>query len=187
MGIADPIPSAPPGFCHRCGHQLRGPQDVNFCPQCGATLARFPQPVAVSYARRMAGLAIDWVALGGLMALVSAWIVSQGGYRPGDAAALVVGNLLLYVAPFTYWSLLPRIWGGRTIGRRLLGTRLVVARDGGSVGYWRAVGSAVLVAVMAVLLFIPLIVDLVFPLFGKHQSLAERATDTVVTRTRVPD
>jgi uncharacterized RDD family membrane protein YckC len=150
-------------------------------------LAPLPAPVAVSYVRRIAGLAIDWFVLGAVMAPIYAWISSQGGYRPDEAAELVVGNLLLYVAPFTYWSLLPRIWGGRTIGRRLLGTRLVLARDGGSVGYWRAVGRAMLVVLMAILAFIPLILDLLFPLFGRHQSLAERATDTVVTRTRVSD
>jgi uncharacterized RDD family membrane protein YckC len=148
-------------------------------------MAPIATPVAVSYARRMAALAIDWAALGALMALISVWIISQGGYRPGDSAAFVVGNLLLYVAPFTYWSLLPKMWGGRTIGRGLLGTRLVRVRDGGSVGYWRAVGRAWLVVLMAFLLFIPLIVDLVLPLFGKHQSLADRVTRTVVIRTPV--
>ena len=176
------IPGAPPRFCHRCGHQLGVLEDVRFCPRCGASLAPIAAPVPASYARRIAALAIDWIVLGALMAPIYAWIVSAGGYRADDAAALVVLNILFYVAPFTYWSLLPLIWGGRTIGRRVLGIRLVLARDGRPVGYWRAVGRTWLVVLMAFLLLVPLIVDLVFPLFGRHQSLAERATDTVVTR-----
>ena len=186
MDALDLLPSAPPRFCHRCGHELGALQEVSFCPSCGASLAPLAAPLPASYARRIAALAIDWVVLGAFVSPIYAGIALGGGYRPSDAADLVVLNILIYVAPFTYWSLLPRIWGGRTIGRRLLGIRLVLARDGGPVRYWRAVGRAWLVVPMAFLV-VPLIVDLVFPLFGKHQSLAERATNTVVTRSQVTD
>jgi uncharacterized RDD family membrane protein YckC len=112
------------------------------------------------------------------------WIDGSGGPDADEAAGLVVGNALLYVAPFVYWAPFTRWWDGQTIGRRVAGVRVVRAKDGTRAGYWTGVGRSMLVVLMALPL-VPLVVDLVLPLFGQRRSLADRATGTMVTRDPV--
>jgi len=181
------ITPARPNYCHRCGQQLADHAGARFCPACGASLTP-PQPLtpprrlsAARYPRRMIGLAIDWLLLGVLIAPLYLWISSGSAAWSGKFATNVAVNYFASVAPFLYWALVPRFWGGRTVGRRLMGTRLVRAGDGSPVTYLRALGRAMLVVAMALLFFIPVVIDLLFPLFGRQQSLADRITDTLVT------
>jgi uncharacterized RDD family membrane protein YckC len=171
---------ATPGFCERCGTGVAGLDGVRFCPGCGASLTPLHRPAPASYLRRMAGLTIDWLLLGALMVPVVWLVLSTGDPQADEAAGYIVGNILIYGAPFLYWALLPAVRGGRTVGRRIAGVRLVRAGDGRPVTYGRALGRAFLAVPMA-LFVIPIVVDLVLPLFGGHQSLCDRATDTIVT------
>lgn len=175
-------PPTPTGqsFCHRCGSSLGGQVDPRFCGACGAALAPPTPPPAAPYLRRMAGLAVDWVVVGTPMVAAFMWLESLGGADAEEAAAYIVGNLLIYGTPFLYWALVPRLWSGHTIGRRVFRIRVVRAADGSEVTYLRALGRAFIVVLLATVL-IPVIVDLLFPLFGRHQSIADRATETVVT------
>jgi uncharacterized RDD family membrane protein YckC len=173
-------------YCGECGQPLPT-GNVRFCPSCGTSLDPMARPAPASYARRMAGLAIDWAVLGAVVAPLWLWIDAPGGSDADDAASIVVANLLFYVAPFAYWAPFTRWWGGQTIGRRVAGVRVVRVADGTHAGYWTGVGRSMLV-VLVLIPLVPLVVDLVLPLFGQRRSLADRATGTMVTRdpVRVP-
>jgi uncharacterized RDD family membrane protein YckC len=144
------------------------------------------RPAAASYPRRMAGLVVDWAVLGVVLVPLWLWIDGSGGPGADEAAGIVVGNVLLYVAPFVYWAPFTPWWGGQTSGRRVAGVRVVRVADGTRAGYWTGVGRSMLVVLMALPL-VPL-VDLVLPLLGQRRSLADRATGIMVTRdpVRVP-
>ena len=151
------------------------------CPFCGRPLAPPEPPAPSPYARRMAALGVDWVILLALVAPVGVWILSLDDPTAPDAAGLVVGNLLVYVAPPLYWALVPRLWSGQMVGRWLLGIRLV-RRDGSEVSYLRTLGRAMLTGLL-IIGGIGTLVDLLFPLVGtRHQSIADRAADTLVAR-----
>jgi uncharacterized RDD family membrane protein YckC len=61
--------------------------------------------------------------------------------------------------------------------------RAVSARDGAPIGFGRAVGRAAFEYLMAILLFIPWIVDMLFPLWDpRNQTLHDKVTDTVVVK-----
>ncbi len=136
----------------------------------------------------MIGLTIDWIVLGILVSPIAFWFSTMpetDPAHPNAEGAAYVMAFVLYLTPFFYWAPLTRFWGGQTVGRRLVGTRVALARDGGAVGYWRAVGRSVLVNLLLTF-FIPVLVDMTLPLFGRRrQSLCDRATETVVTRERL--
>jgi uncharacterized RDD family membrane protein YckC len=170
--------------CRSCGMSVVHPGAAH-CPFCGVPLTPPEPPTPAPYARRMAALGIDWGILLALVAPVGVWILSVDDPTAPDAAGLVVANLLVYVAPPLYWALVSRLWRGQTVGRRLLGIRLVM-RDGSEVGYLRTLGRAMLTALL-VIGGVGTLIDLLFPLFGdRHQSIADRATDTLVSLRQAP-
>jgi uncharacterized RDD family membrane protein YckC len=181
------IAAEPPTFCRSCGTRFPPVEDLTFCPMCGTPLVPPAPPVPVGYIRRMTGLTIDWLLLGALVSPIALWFSSMNDPTADEASFYIIANLLMYGTPFLYWALLTKIWGGQTVGRRVVGTRVARAGDGAPVTYWRAVGRAMLILPMIALAFIPAIIDLLFPLFGpRHQSLCDLATDTVVTREMPP-
>ena len=180
MEAASPLGFTGQSFCHRCGAGVDASSDQRFCGSCGAALLATPPPAA-RYLRRMTGLAVDWVVIGVPMAALFIWADSLEGPDAPVVAGYLVAHLLIYGTPFLYWALLPRVWGGRTIGRRVCRTRLVRVAVGVEVTYLRALGRAFIIVPMVGFL-IPVLVDLLFPLFGRHQSIADRATDTLVVR-----
>ena len=183
-----PIATQTPNFCRSCGTRFPPISDIGYCPSCGTPLVPPPPPVPVGYGRRMVGLTIDWLVLGVLVSPIAFWFSTMPTTDPShtsDEAGAYVIAFALYLTPFFYWAPLTRFWQGQTVGRRAVGTRVALARDGGPVGYWRAVGRAVLIYLL-LSFFIPVLVDLALPLFGRrHQSLCDRATETVVTRERL--
>jgi uncharacterized RDD family membrane protein YckC len=174
-----------PCFCRFCGTRYPLVDDLAFCTRCGTPVVPPAPPVPVGYLRRMTGLVIDWLVLGVLVSPIAVWFSSMPSPDPShtsDEAAGYVITFACYLTPFLYWAPLTRIWRGQTVGRWVVGTRVARAGDGGLVGYWRAVGRAALV-IPLMSFFIPVMVDVALPLFGRrHQSLCDRATDTVVTR-----
>ncbi len=128
----------------------------------------------------MAALTADWLLLLAIAAPAYAWIESMDTPNADEAAFYAVGNVVMYGTPFLYWALVPALWGGRTLGRGLFRIRIARAGDGAAVSYGRALGRSMFV-VLLVITFIPILVDLLLPLWGKHQSICDRVTDTVVT------
>src|SRR5262249_53674453 len=133
-----------PNFCRSCGMQYPPIDGLAYCPNCGTPVVQPPPPVPAGYARRMTGLAIDWVLLGILVSPIALWFSSMDAPTADEAAVYVIG-FVLDLTPFLYWAPLTRFWRGQTVGRRLVGTRVALARDGRPVGYWRAVGRAALI------------------------------------------
>jgi uncharacterized RDD family membrane protein YckC len=113
------------------------------------------------YGRRLGALFIDWlVALltVSIVAAVAGWGISRGGLWP--LAAFGVETWLLTAAL------------GRSVGKLLLGMR-VVRVDGRPVGpLWALVRTALLVVVVPALLW-----------DRDYRGLHDRAADTVVVRT----
>jgi uncharacterized RDD family membrane protein YckC len=129
----------------------------------------------------MLALAIDWTILLAVVTPIWLAIARDGDANARDGADFLVGNILMYVAPFLYWALLSRLGGGRTPGRWLLGIRLV-NEHGDRVSYWRTAARAFLVVPMLVVV-IPALLDLLWPLLGRRgKSFCDKATSTVVTR-----
>src|ERR1700757_1969858 len=114
-------------FCHRCGNPLPGDPPPTFCPACGVAVGDLTAPAACGYPRRMAALIVDWLVLLAAVAPVWLWFSSMDDPTADEAGAYVVMDLLIWGGIAFYWALLPKLWQGRTVGRRLLGIRLVRA------------------------------------------------------------
>jgi uncharacterized RDD family membrane protein YckC len=74
---------------------------------------------------------------------------------------------------------------GQTIGMKALGLRCVSGATGDSVGYAKALGRAAFEYLMVVVIFIPWIVDMLFPLWDpRKQTLHDKVVGSVVIRTK---
>ncbi len=70
---------------------------------------------------------------------------------------------------------------GQTIGMMATGTRAVDIETGAPIGYARAFGRALIEYLLAIVLFIPWVIDMLFPLWDPmNQTLHDKATRTVV-------
>jgi uncharacterized RDD family membrane protein YckC len=101
-----------------------------------------------------------------------------GGRAGGTILAIVVE-----AAYFTY-MLSQR---GQTVGNMAVGTRVVDARTGGPISPGRALGrwaAQVLFGIGVFLLFIPLLLDYLWPLWDpRNQTLHDKIASTVVVRS----
>jgi len=72
---------------------------------------------------------------------------------------------------------------GQTLGMMAVGVRAVDARAGGPIGISRGIGRAVIEYVLAAVLFVPWVIDMLFPLWDpNNQTLHDKATATVVIK-----
>jgi uncharacterized RDD family membrane protein YckC len=93
------------------------------------------------------------------------------------------GLIVIIVVGALYSGLLIGL-RGQTVGMMAVRVRAVDAQTGGTIGFWRAVGRDLLERVLGFLLFIPLIIDLLYPLWDpRHQTLHDKAVNSVVIRT----
>lgn len=91
-------------------------------------------------------------------------------------------SLPIDILGFLYAVILIAAWQGHTVGMKMVKVRCVRASDGAEVGWGRAVGRAAVYAVMVVL-FLPGILDLLWPLWdSKNQTLHDKAAGTVVIK-----
>lgn len=131
--------------------------------------------------RRVGATVID------LVVLTVPWVVVFVVIAPFSAdAALAVGLLLLPSGPLYYIALIAKT--GQTVGNRVVGTRVVVARTGAVPGWGKAAGlyfMALLLMVLSVL-FVGLssFVDILWPLWDDdRQTLHDKAVGTIVVIT----
>jgi uncharacterized RDD family membrane protein YckC len=97
-------------------------------------------------------------------------------FQPG--AVLV--NIALVLA---YGTVLCGSARGQTLGMAAVGARAVRAADGGAIGYGWALGRAAFEYLMAILLFFPWVIDMLFPLWdSRNQTLHDKVMDTVVVK-----
>jgi uncharacterized RDD family membrane protein YckC len=146
-----------------------------------------PPPGAPGYAswiRRAAAILLDtavpfavvlavWVFLVPLLILVPS--------RIGRTVVLVVlGLVLLATGVFVHWNYCVRQGRtGQSLGKRVLGIRLVRARDGRPVGVALALARALLHGIDAM----PLLLGYLRPLWhSRRQTFTDSLLDTVVVR-----
>ncbi|OLC56689.1 MAG: hypothetical protein AUH85_05500 [Chloroflexi bacterium 13_1_40CM_4_68_4] len=96
-------------------------------------------------------------------------------------AVLVV--LLLLAAPFAYWVALESFWNGQTLGKRIVGIR-VLRDDGSPVGFFAIATRGLLRALDLVPIIFP--VDIILIVASKKgQRLGDLVAGTVVVKARV--
>jgi uncharacterized RDD family membrane protein YckC len=97
------------------------------------------------------------------------------------AALIIVGLYLLL--PFAYWVVLETFWNGQTLGKRMVGIR-VLRDDGAPVGFFAIATRALLRILDLVPVLLP--VDIVLMVATrKGQRLGDLVAGTVVVKARV--
>jgi uncharacterized RDD family membrane protein YckC len=150
-------------------------------------------PPLVSYGRRLGGWLIDWLIVG----VVSGVTIALSGaynhtsattvYSNGNSVHATTFNVnlqgLLIQAAFgmVYGTLLCGSKRGQTVGMMAVGVRAVDMGSGESIGFARALWRAFFEYLMAVLLFIPWVIDMLFPLWDPmRQCLHDKVSRTLV-------
>ena len=97
------------------------------------------------------------------------------------AAVLIV--VLYLLTPFAYWVVLETFWNGQTLGKRIVGIR-VLRDDGSPVGFFAIAARALLRILDLVPILLP--VDIVLMVGSrKGQRLGDFVAGTVVVKARV--
>jgi uncharacterized RDD family membrane protein YckC len=176
----------------------RGPLQSPGPPTVPAWQQAAPRPTAprlATYGARLGGWLIDWVLLAAVgvplllvthsihhthsLLITSGRVVHQSGVNvsPGGIAV----HALIVIA---YGALLCGASRGQTIGMMIVGVKVVDESSGGRIGFARALGRAASEYLMAIVLFIPWIVDMLFPLWDpKNQTLHDKVVRAVVITT----
>jgi uncharacterized RDD family membrane protein YckC len=124
------------------------------------------------YGRRLGGWLIDFAIMFVVGIILD--VIFAAAHAPAAAAPLHVVIVLAY-AGFLIGGT-----RGQTVG--MMATNVKCVRDdGGDVTFWRAVGRGAFEYLLAILLFIPWVVDMLFPLWDeKNQTLHDKVAGTVV-------
>lgn len=152
------------------------------------------RPALANYGVRLGGWIIDWVLV--LIVSIPLLIVTHSVHR---TAAVVLGNghvtqrtfhvgfggiALQGLIVILYGSILCGSTRGQTVGMMLVGSRAIDEERGGPIGFPRALGRAAFEYLMAIVLLIPWIIDMLFPIWDpKNQTLHDKVTKTVVVKT----
>jgi uncharacterized RDD family membrane protein YckC len=190
-------------FCEHCGRELS--DQAIACPNCGHP--RTPaesvvtQQAASAYAewwQRAVALIIDTVVIGipaailialvGISTIGNLTTTDQFGNDTLNATAvrhLALGALIAFGIGIVYRTILEGSARGQTVGKMAMGIAVKDLDDGGSIGYARAFGRWLVGYILWVIIYIPGIVDLLFPLWdSKRQTLHDKAVRSVVLRVR---
>jgi uncharacterized RDD family membrane protein YckC len=104
---------------------------------------------------------------------------STAHYHIGAGGVLIDAAIVIL-----YGGLLCGSLKGQTVGMMATRVRAVDATTGTPIGFPRAFGRAVFEYLMVIVLFIPWIIDVLFPLWdGRNQTLHDKVTNTIVIRT----
>jgi len=124
-----------------------------------------------------------------LVAVAIAALVRRGSAVPGQpppsGAEQAVGFLFVWllgtIPQAVYFGIMNGSARGQTLGKMALGIAVRDARNGGPIGFWRAVVRAVVAQLFALLFLIPSILDNLTPLWDRrHQAWHDRAVRSVV-------
>jgi len=142
-----------------------------------------------NYGLRLAGWLIDFV----LVVIVNTLVllplhafrrIHQTGNVHGvtfhsGAAGVIIPAVIVML----YGMLLCGSARGQTLGMMIVRVRVVDANAGGPIGMGRALGRAAFEYVLALVLFLPWVVDMLFPLWDqRRQTLHDKVTNAVVVR-----
>jgi uncharacterized RDD family membrane protein YckC len=200
VDVEESEPAAPPSVAAAAPARRPAPPALA-PPPAAAVRATAPTPGTTeiharpaSLWRRLLALAIDTSALAGVAALylmlasaVAGVQAPQTGLSGIDAfvvqvraleSVLVPGAVLLLVLSLVYCAVSAFLWNGRTLGRRLLGLRLVDTH-----GLAPAPGRAIIRAMLASLSFGLFLAGFWMALFDRRgQTLHDKLTSTYVVQ-----
>jgi uncharacterized RDD family membrane protein YckC len=190
-------------FCENCGRELSD-QAIS-CPNCGhprtPAVAAAAQQAGSKYAewwQRAVALLIDSVIIGIPAAIVIALagLSTIGDITTTDAFGndrlntaafrhLLLGALIAFGIGILYRTIMEGSARGQTIGKMAMGIAVRDLDDGGSIGYARAFGRWLVGYILWVIIYIPGIIDALFPLWDpKKQTLHDKAVRSVVVQVR---
>jgi uncharacterized RDD family membrane protein YckC len=93
----------------------------------------------------------------------------------------LLGLLLIVAFPLGYF-----VWGngqGQTLGKKAVGIKVVGDADGAPIGYVKAFLRLLVTALLAVLLYVPSIIDYLMPLWdSKKQAIHDKVVGSVVVK-----
>jgi uncharacterized RDD family membrane protein YckC len=156
------------------------------------------QPVVpgrlATYGARLGGWILDWILLAAVTVpllyvthsihrtyttvIINGVDVRETRFHPG------LGGLALQAVIIVgYGAILCGGKRGQTVGMMVAGVRAVDQDKGGPIGFARALGRAAFEYLMAVLLFFPWVIDMLFPIWdSSNQTLHDKVTKTVVIK-----
>jgi uncharacterized RDD family membrane protein YckC len=103
----------------------------------------------------------------------------EGG--TGFFAALILGNVILFLVGVAYYVFFNGGEKGQTPGKMAMKIQVRNEADGGPIGYGKAALRYIVGAVLFILCFIPGVVDVLFPLWDpKRQTIHDKAANTLV-------
>jgi uncharacterized RDD family membrane protein YckC len=98
---------------------------------------------------------------------------------------LILGALIAFGLGVLYRTLMEGSTRGQTVGKMAMGIAVRDLDDGGSIGYARAFARWLVGYLLWVVIYIPGIIDLLFPLWdAKRQTLHDKAVRSVVVLVR---
>jgi len=184
-GASPQPPGPPPGYGAPYGAPFPGaaPWGQGY----GATVSPY-----ANYGRRLGGWLIDWLITSAIGAVVllplhavheTHTIIVNGSSRLGFSVS-PQGILLSALIVLIYGTALVGSARGQTIGMMAVRAKAVDASNGQPIGHARALGRAVFEYVLIWVLFVPWVVDMLFPLWDRRrQTLHDKVTNTVVVTT----
>ena len=150
-------------------------------------------PPLVSYGRRLGGWLIDWLIVGVVGAVIIAvtgaynHVSTTTTYANGSTSHFTSFNLnwegisIHAAVALLYGMVLCGSRRGQTVGMMAVGARAVDSRSGESIGRLRALWRAFFEYLMAVLLLLPWVIDMLFPLWDPmRQCLHDKVSRTLV-------
>lgn len=155
-------------------------------------------PPLASYGARLGGWLIDWLILGAVVAPISALTHSfqyqhlTANFNGGTTHTTSfhwggVGAVLSPLIILVYGMLMCGSTRGQTVGMMVTKVRAVRLSTGGPIGYGAALGRAAFEELMAVVFFVPWVIDMLFPLWDpRKQTLHDKVSGTVVIRADSP-
>ena len=185
-------------YCEHCGRELS--DQAIACPNCGHPRTPTVTQQTTAYAewwQRAVALIIDSVVI----AVPAGIVIALAGFSIGkftttdsfgnqtlssDAVRhFALGALIAFGIGIAYRTILEGSARGQTVGKMAMGIAVKDLDSGGSIGYGRAFGRWLIGYILWVALYIPGIVDLLFPLWDpKKQTLHDKAVRSVVLQVR---
>jgi uncharacterized RDD family membrane protein YckC len=131
-----------------------------------------------SWGHRLLAYLLDVVII-----VIAAGVLIGLGYAiGGETGAVIMYLLAVIVGPGVYLTYFHGSESGQTPGKRVLGIR-VRSEAGGRLGYGRALGRWAIGFVFAILLYVPLILDYLWPLWdARNQALHDKVAGSIVVR-----
>ncbi|HLW16326.1 MAG TPA: RDD family protein [Actinomycetota bacterium] len=128
------------------------------------------------------------IGLAGLSTIGKLTTTDEFGNQTLNASAVrhfAFGALIAFGIGILYRTIMEGSERGQTVGKMAMGIAVKDLDDGGSIGYARAFGRWLVGYILWVVIYIPGIIDLLFPLWdSKKQTLHDKAVRSVVVQVR---